>query len=154
MHAYHWFTAISTVTVAIRSTNSVARRGRLSTPLSGQTAKRHSMIKENLLQRYFFMVFSNPVAGQENEFDSWYREVHIPDLLTLSGFVRAQRLYLSATQISGHHPHSHAVIYEIETRDIHATFNELKKKLKDGSFATSTAIDHTTLVSHVYTTLD
>lgn len=110
-------------------------------------------MNEKPLQRHVFIVFSNPVTGQENEFDSWYREVHVPDLLTLAGFIRAQRFCLSATQITGTHPHRHAVIYEIETRDLHATFGELKKKLKDGSFVTSTAIDHTTLVAHVYTAL-
>lgn len=124
---------------------------RASTQRTGRKKTRN--MNEKPLQRHVFIVFSNPVTGQENEFDSWYREVHVPDLLTLAGFIRAQRFCLSATQITGTHPHRHAVIYEIETRDLHATFGELKKKLKDGSFVTSTAIDHTTLVAHVYTAL-
>ena len=38
------------------------------------------------------LVFSDPVAGREDEYHTWYTETHLPELLTLPGFVAARRL--------------------------------------------------------------
>lgn len=41
------------------------------------------------------MVLANPVEGQEAEFDDWYTNVHVPELLCLSSFVGARRYRLN-----------------------------------------------------------
>lgn len=37
------------------------------------------------------LVFANPIAGREAEFNDWYTSVHMGDLLQLEGWVGAQR---------------------------------------------------------------
>ncbi len=36
-------------------------------------------------------VFINPVAGRDADFNAWYDEIHVPEVLALPGFRRAQR---------------------------------------------------------------
>src|ERR1700685_3135400 len=52
-------------------------------------------------QKYYFMVFSNPVNGKEDTYLKWYEGQHIHDLLRIPGFVAAQFFKLSDTQYSG-----------------------------------------------------
>ena len=43
------------------------------------------------VETYYFFVFSNPVAGHEDEYNNWYNEQHAPDVVFIPGFVTAQR---------------------------------------------------------------
>ena len=40
------------------------------------------------------IVFTQPAAGQEAEYNRWYDEVHLGDVLEVDGFVAAQRFAL------------------------------------------------------------
>ena len=37
------------------------------------------------------VVHSRPVEGREDEFNSWYSDVHLPEVLRVDGFVTARR---------------------------------------------------------------
>ena len=41
-------------------------------------------------QKYYFMVFSNPIDSKEDVYLKWYEGQHIHDLLRIPGFVAAQ----------------------------------------------------------------
>ena len=41
-------------------------------------------------QKYYFMVFSNPIDSKEGVYLKWYEGQHIHDLLRIPGFVAAQ----------------------------------------------------------------
>ena len=45
------------------------------------------------------IVFTQPAAGQEAEYNRWYDEVHLGDVLEVDGFVAAQRFALADAQI-------------------------------------------------------
>src|SRR5579862_1542730 len=62
---------------------------------SAQTAE----APKNSLETYYFLVFSNPVAGTENEYNKWYTEQHQLDVVSVPGFVTAQRYVLSENQL-------------------------------------------------------
>jgi hypothetical protein len=40
---------------------------------------------------YKVHVFINPLEGRDAEFNEWYDAEHVPDVLALPGFVRAER---------------------------------------------------------------
>ena len=48
-----------------------------------------------------FMVFANGVEGREEEFNTWYETVHLAEVLTLPGFVSAQRFQLLGDPLGG-----------------------------------------------------
>jgi hypothetical protein len=48
--------------------------------------------------RHLVLVFSNPVDGKEDEFNAWYDDVHVPEVLRTEGYLGVTRYKLSARQ--------------------------------------------------------
>ncbi len=92
-------------------------------------------------QKYYFMVYSNPVAGKEDTYLKWYEGQHIHDLLRIPGFVAAQFFKLSDTQFDGTQPQRYMMIWEIETDNLPAVFADVNARLKDGRTVFSDAFD-------------
>lgn len=61
------------------------------------------------------LAFTNPVAGREDEFNRWYDERHVPDLLAVPGIVSAQRFALTDATGEGKPAWSYLALYELET---------------------------------------
>lgn len=65
-------------------------------------------------------VESRPSAPErEEEYNTWYDEVHIPQLLRLDGIVAARRL----RPVDGQGPY--VAIYELEGDDLQAVFDNM-----------------------------
>jgi hypothetical protein len=93
------------------------------------------------MPRHAFVVLTNAVAGREDEFNEWYTNRHIPDVLTLPGIVAAQRFKLSEQQRRDPpYPWQYLAIYEAETDDLSVTINALKDRSGTASMPTSTAM--------------
>jgi len=59
------------------------------------------------------LVFSDPVPGMEAQFNSWYSERHLPDVLQVPGYLAARRFSLEPAQgVSP--PWQYLTIYEID----------------------------------------
>ena len=79
------------------------------------------------MPRYNLIALTNPVPGREDEFNDWYTNVHLADVLNLPGVVAAQRFRMSPTQHrSGPFEHQYMAVYEIEIDDIRKTLDTLK----------------------------
>lgn len=50
---------------------------------------------------HIFDVHSNPVPGREDEYNDWYTNQHLSDVLASPGFVAAQRFEVAAPPASG-----------------------------------------------------
>jgi len=63
------------------------------------------------------IVFTEPVIGREDEYNEWYDEVHLPEVLETEGFVAAQRFKVSDAQMTNMDsgvPARYLAIYEME----------------------------------------
>jgi len=78
------------------------------------------------MARHLLMAFSNPLEGLEDEFNRWYNEVHLDDVLKVPGYISAQRFELSPTQMVPGAPYRYVALYEVETDDLEATSNTLQ----------------------------
>lgn len=82
------------------------------------------------MSRHLMCVMTSPQPGKEQEFERWYDEQHIPDLLRVPGIVSAQRFKLSAHQ---HKPppfsQTYMAIYEIDADDLAAVSNEILRRV-------------------------
>jgi hypothetical protein len=76
--------------------------------------------------RHQFVVLSNPVDGREDEYNRWYDEVHIHEMVQVPGFVSAQRYRIDPVFV-GSPAHRYAALYDMETDDPAATLAELTK---------------------------
>jgi hypothetical protein len=104
------------------------------------------------LKTYVFMVLDEPLAGREADFNSWYDNVHLADLLGTPGLVAAQRYILGDVQ----RPKTAAApkylaIYTLVTDDVLATFGELRARAK--SFRPTDSVDATGSAHYTYEVL-
>ncbi|HCS26199.1 MAG TPA: hypothetical protein DIW43_02020 [Spongiibacteraceae bacterium] len=59
-------------------------------------------------------VFSNAVAGREEECNEWYNTVHLQEVAAVKGIRCAQRFTLSDTQINEDQPYRYVAVYEVD----------------------------------------
>lgn len=89
------------------------------------------------MARYRLMVFTNPVEGQEDEFNDWYTNQHLPDLLKVPGVVSAERWGMRPGGAFGWR---YIAIYELETEDPEGVVAELRKRTASGEIFMSPAL--------------
>jgi len=81
------------------------------------------------MSKHLLLVLTNPVDGREDEFNDWYTNRHLDDVLQVPGIVAAQRFALSPVQrMTPPLPWTYFAIYEIETEDLAATVNALASR--------------------------
>ena len=74
------------------------------------------------------LVFTEPALGREDEYNKWYEEIHLPEVLEVEGFVAAQRFKLADAQMEAMGagvPARYLAIYEMEDGDIEAILANL-----------------------------
>ena len=66
------------------------------------------------------VVFSNAVDGQDEEFNRWYTEVHVPDVIKLGGATCGRRYRASGVPLLAGipEPGKYAAVYEVEADSI------------------------------------
>ena len=81
------------------------------------------------MQRYSLIVMTNPVEGRDGEYNDWYTNIHLHDVLKIPGIIAAQRFRRSDTQRdAGPYPWGYLAIYECETDDLPSIIRELKAR--------------------------
>lgn len=104
-------------------------------------------------ETYYFFVFSNPVAGHEDEYNKWYDQQHAQDVVAVPGFVTAQRFVkndLPLYRMVDLQVPKYLIVYRIVTSDVNAVFTEVSRRLKTGETVISPTFDQKTSVSYVY----
>ncbi|ALJ18818.1 DUF4286 family protein [Microbacterium sp. No. 7] len=92
------------------------------------------------MTRSLFVLRSNAVEGREDEYNEWYDETHIPDVLAVPGFASAQRYRLDDHPRNARAPFGYMVVYELDG-DPAAALDALNAAMADGSIALSDALD-------------
>ena len=91
------------------------------------------------------LVFSNAIEGRDDEFNDWYDNVHVPDLLGIPGVLSAQRYDLLDTAISRNPAmpsptHRYLCIYEMEG-DVDAIMAKVQESVMSGGIVMTDAMD-------------
>lgn len=103
------------------------------------------------VETYYLLVFSNPVAGREAEYNKWYNELHQKDVVSVPGFVTAQRFVISDVQLRDSKPlPKYLVMYKIVTDDLPSVYAEVNRRLETGVTVMSPSFDKTTSVGFTY----
>ena len=96
-----------------------------------------------------YMVRSNPVEDKEEEFNRWYSDVHLPEVLQIEGFQTAQRFRLTKQQMQAQ-SHTYLAIYNINSEDVSGTLENLRNMR---SLTMSDTLDLSTLQISIYTSI-
>ncbi len=103
------------------------------------------------MARFIMVVRShapNPEVSQE-EYDQWYEERHIPEVLQLPEFISAQRFKMSS-HVSGEGTHTFLTHYEIEAESSDAAKKALIDAAMAGRFYMLPGLDTSTMVTEIY----
>jgi hypothetical protein len=103
-------------------------------------------------QTYYLLVFSNPVAGTEAEYNDWYDKQHAPDVVSVPGFVSAQRYIVSDEQLrpGAQAPTRYLVVFRIETDNLGEVYAEVNRRNREHLIAQSDTFDRTSARNYTY----
>lgn len=99
--------------------------------------------------KYKLVVHTNPTPGMEQEYRRWYIEEHLPDVLDVPGFESAQLFDLRPPPLDVEGLHADGekskqwtciAIYDIETDDIDAAWNDLHLRVGTDKMPISPAL--------------
>jgi hypothetical protein len=77
------------------------------------------------MARFVFVVRTNPVQGREDEYNEWYSNRHLADLLAVPGVVSARRFKLADFQTDDEpQAFKYLALYEVEAADAKSFFAE------------------------------
>jgi len=100
------------------------------------------------MARHVLLVHTRPVPGREEEFNTWYDEVHVPDVLKVPGFVSARR-FRAEPSVHGELPeYPYLAIYEIEADSLAEALAALRSAAK--SMEMSPALDRAAMATFAY----
>lgn len=110
------------------------------------------MAEEDLL-----LVFTNPVAGRDNEFNEWYDTTHVRDVLAVPGVVAARRYAVVDAEppemegVPSPPPpdHRYLAVYRLE-RDPNEVMEEFLARITSGAMALSETLDLTSVSMAVW----
>lgn len=78
------------------------------------------------MPNYKMVVLTNPREGREEEYNDWYQNVHLNQVVAVNGFTRARR-YRMTNALADHDAFGYLAIYDIETPDIASVLAELDR---------------------------
>lgn len=90
-----------------------------------------------------FLVFTNPTEGREDEYNQWYDEVHVPDVVAVPGVKSAQRYQLAPSGSEGGDTpptHRYLAVYEIDG-DPAKVLAEFSRRVETGEMPLSDTLD-------------
>jgi len=101
-----------------------------------------------MAEKSVLVVFSNPVAGREDEYNEWYDNTHIPEVAAVPGVTSATRFNPAVADPSG--SHGYLALYELD-RPGDEVMAELGVRMGDGRINMSDSLDMATIDMKIWT---
>jgi len=102
------------------------------------------------MRKYKLVIFSKPIKGREQEYNDWYQNVHLHDVVAIEAFKSAQRLGLYQVLSVGTEHLPYMAIYEVETDNIDQAIDELKSRAQKGQMKISDSMSAQHTIGAVY----
>ncbi|WP_110948843.1 DUF4286 family protein [Pseudomonas bohemica] len=93
------------------------------------------------MTHYTFVVLTNPVQGQEHEYNHWYDQQHLPDVLAVPGFISARRFRMVHDPMVSTPLWRYLALYEIDAADPVAVLDEVLLRVGGEAMVMSEALD-------------
>lgn len=97
-----------------------------------------------IMTNNILLVLTNPLPGREVEYNQWYSEVHLAEVLQRPGFVSARRFRLGKGQLDldgfAQSQHSYLALYEIDG-DAEVALAHVKEEMESGGLTVTEALD-------------
>jgi hypothetical protein len=80
------------------------------------------------MPQYRLMAVTNAQPGREAEFERWYDEQHLPDLMKVPGVIGAQR-FRTVAGMEGPLTWRFVTLYTLDTEDLAGVMQELGRRI-------------------------
>ncbi len=86
------------------------------------------------VETYYYLVFTNPASGAEDEYNKYYDLQHAPDVVAVPGFVTAQRFVAADPPLrrDSAAPSKYLIVYKVVTADLPAVQAEVTRRITSG----------------------
>jgi len=86
-----------------------------------------------MAKKYKMVVFTNAVEGKDKEYNDWYQNTHLKQIVSIKSFAQAQRFRFHTNIIPGSaNPAQYMAVYDIETDDINAALGAMGELAASG----------------------
>lgn len=95
------------------------------------------------MKEYVLVVYSNPVPGREDEYNDWYNNQHLQDVLAQPEYVQARRYKLTDLKLDPQMPdasHEYVAFYHINTDNPEAALQGMVERVEAGVIGLSEAM--------------
>jgi hypothetical protein len=97
--------------------------------------------------RYVMLVFANPIPGREVEFNDWYTNTHMGDLVQLQGWMGAQRFRI-VTNVqprlsAAGYGHGYLIVWDLEETEANAALSRMTAAISGGKSRLGPAFNYT-----------
>lgn len=99
---------------------------------------------------YSYVVLSNAVPGREAEFEDWYGNRHLDDVIAVDGFTSARLYRLADPAAADAPPQRYMALYTMTTADPGTLLEGLRIQVESGQMAMSEAFSQEGLATHLY----
>lgn len=110
-------------------------------------------MQENVTNEFAYVVLSNPVQGREDEYNDWYTNTHLTDVIAVPGFVAAQRFRLHDAKAQGAPQQRYMAIYTLRSDEPEAVLASLTALVETGQMTISEAFSQDGLSDNLYEVL-
>ena len=100
-----------------------------------------------MANQHLLLVLSNPVDGREREYNDWYDNTHLPEVLSVDGFTAAQRFAVNGEAAAGTSQYRYVALYELDTPTPEVSMAALSLAITRGEVHMSDAIDSNTVMA-------
>lgn len=101
------------------------------------------------MARYKMVVFTRPKAGREDEYNDWYQNIHLRELVAFPGIVGAQRYKLSVRLGAGE-AEPYLSIYDIDCDDARVVAQAIQQAAENQLLTMSDAADLDYAQANIY----
>lgn len=102
------------------------------------------------MAQFTFVVLTNPVDGRDAEFNDWYTNKHVDDVLALGPFVSAQRFRLAATESNQGSPYAYMSLYQVDADSADEAHKALMAAVNTEAMPMSDALDMNRIAAWYY----
>ena len=93
------------------------------------------------MAKFKLIAFNNPVEGREDEYNDWYSNTHLADVLRVPGFLAGQRFRLASVQKPGTpQPWQYAAVYDCEADSAQQLLTALTERVGGPQLPLSSAL--------------
>jgi hypothetical protein len=106
--------------------------------------------EETAMPRFKMIALTRPLPGQEDAFNDWYQNHHLPEICQFDGVLGAQR-FVQAAALQGGDDRNYLAIYDIETDDLGSVLGAIGQAGAAGKMTQSDAADRAGAYTVIFT---